>query len=243
MNYYDILLAKKLGGGEPVPPEPPQPAGGPVLALMDWEGTVLHEYTAAEVAALTALPNPDTFPEYANVDHDLLLFQEWNWGIADIKTWIAAHEGNKLTVGAIYTTTDGQDHNYWNNPRLESTATAISKQKRAKTSIGSRAFQNCYSLTSINIPDGVTSIGSSAFQNCTHLTDCVVRGKPLLSSNSAFNSTHANLRIYVPRADLSWFETETNWSSLYSKIVAIEDYIEYLESIGINVDEYKEVTP
>lgn len=51
-------------------------------------------------------------------------------------------------------------------------------------------------------------------------------------------------RIYVPRANLSWFETETNWSTIYtqSHIVAIEDYIEYLESIGFNVDAYKEAT-
>ena len=38
------------------------------------------------------------------------------------------------------------------------------------TSIGSYAFQNCSSLTSIKIPAGVTSIGSSAFFGCSSLT-------------------------------------------------------------------------
>ena len=38
------------------------------------------------------------------------------------------------------------------------------------TSIGSDAFCDCASLTSITIPDSVTSIGYGAFQGCTSLT-------------------------------------------------------------------------
>ena len=38
------------------------------------------------------------------------------------------------------------------------------------TSIGSYAFQNCKSLTSIEIPNSVTSIGSYAFSGCSGLT-------------------------------------------------------------------------
>ena len=38
------------------------------------------------------------------------------------------------------------------------------------TSIGYAAFYNCYTLTSITIPDGVTSIGDRAFNRCDELT-------------------------------------------------------------------------
>ena len=42
------------------------------------------------------------------------------------------------------------------------------------TSIGSYAFYNCYSLTSVTIPESVTSIGSNAFYYCTSLTSVTI---------------------------------------------------------------------
>lgn len=42
------------------------------------------------------------------------------------------------------------------------------------TSIGSYAFNYCYSLASVTIPSSVTSIGSNAFQNCYTLASVVI---------------------------------------------------------------------
>ncbi|MDB4789097.1 leucine-rich repeat domain-containing protein [Akkermansiaceae bacterium] len=42
------------------------------------------------------------------------------------------------------------------------------------TSIGTKAFYDCTSLTSITIPDGVTSIGVYAFLGCTNLTSITI---------------------------------------------------------------------
>ena len=375
----------------------------PVLVLMDWEGTILKEYSKEDALALTELPAPSSLSKYADVDHEFLLFQEWNWSLADIKTFVQNRPDERLLVVAIYTTTDGQDHNYWDNPRLEGDPKAIVMQKRATayvnrdefrdckklkyinipkntTYIGQSAFNNCNSLKFIGISDGFTSlirdsfstcsslknislprglssfgayvfsssylesivlpdtltnldgyvftncislkklivpdsittfgtssfmgcnklmyvntptnlseiayrcfrdcyvlesfalpetlasveeevfrscfcltkmaipesvtiIKSSAFYDCRNLCDFVLFGKPELSDVNAFKNTHANLLFYVPRENLSWFETATNWSTYYAnnKIVAIEEHISYLESIGINVDDYKEV--
>ena len=237
----------------------------PALVLWDWEGTPLAYYTKSQALALTELPAPSSLPAYATADHELLVFQSWNWSLANIKAWIQAHEGVALDVGAIYTTTDGQNHNYWGNPRLD-TATTIIMQKRGTASIEGNAFQDCHSLTQINIPDrvtsignnafgdcnslvqinipnSVTSIGNGAFNNCYALCDVLLESKPTLANTNAFNGLPSIYRIYVPRANLSWFETATNWSTIYTQghIVAIEDYIAYLESIGFNVDDYKEV--
>ena len=42
------------------------------------------------------------------------------------------------------------------------------------TSIGTYAFQYCYSLQSVTIPSGVTSIGAYAFQNCNSLQSVTI---------------------------------------------------------------------
>ena len=42
------------------------------------------------------------------------------------------------------------------------------------TSIGSYAFESCYSLTSVTIPNSVTSIGDGAFQGCHGLTSVTI---------------------------------------------------------------------
>ena len=317
-NIAVAIQAKDNGGQMTVDEMPGRieaiPTGSPTvlspaLVLWDWEGTKLAEYSAEDALALTELPAPSTLPAYADVDHELLLFRSWNWSLANIKTWIQNHEGRCLDVGAIYTTTDGHDHNYWGNPRFSAVddANAIIMQKHGTefisdfafryyylltqinipenvtsiegafencyslthinipdsvtsiamafkncyaltqinipenvTSIGG-AFESCYSLTQVNIPENVTNIGNYAFQGCGALCDILLESKPTLSNTNAFSSLFLIYKIYVPRADLSWFETATNWASIYTQghIVAIEDYIEYLESIGFNVDAYK----
>ena len=56
------------------------------------------------------------------------------------------------------------------------------------TSIGSSAFYNCSSLTSITIPSSVTSIGSDAFYYCSSLCDINVS-----ENNANYKSADGNL--------------------------------------------------
>ena len=64
----------------------------------DYDGTIVASYSAANFAALAALPE--------NPTHDGLTAQGWNWALSDAKTYVAAH--GKLEIGQMYTTTDGK---------------------------------------------------------------------------------------------------------------------------------------
>lgn len=91
------------------------------------------------------------------------------------------------------------------------------------TSIGSNTFQNCTNLTSVSFPN-VTSIGSTTFQNCTNLSIVILGKRATLSNSNAFRGAN-NVITYVQPEDLSWYETATNWSTLYAqdRIKSIED--------------------
>ena len=54
------------------------------------------------------------------------------------------------------------------------------------TSIGSYAFDNCSSLTSITIPNSVTSIGSGAFFGCSSLTSVTISNSVTSIGDDAF---------------------------------------------------------
>ena len=90
--------------------------------------------------------------------------------------------------------------------------------------IGGSAFQNCYSLSSITIPDSVTSIGGSAFQNCYGIA-CydftAFSAVPTLSNTNAFAGIASDCEIRVPSALVDEWKAATNWATYASYMVAV----------------------
>lgn len=70
----------------------------------DYDGTRVKAYTAAEFAALSAMPdNPD------HTEDDVpLTAQGWNWSLANAQAYVAKY--GRLNVGQMYVTTDGKTH-------------------------------------------------------------------------------------------------------------------------------------
>ena len=64
--------------------------------------------------------------------------------------------------------------------------------------IGNRAFEKCYSLTSINIPDSVTNIGESAFAFCSSLTNIDIPNSVTNIGDSAFMYCKSFTNICIP---------------------------------------------
>ncbi len=65
------------------------------------------------------------------------------------------------------------------------------------TSIGGAAFRNCSGLENITIPDGVTSIGVNAFDNCDALQEIIIPDSVTTIGASAFESCNALTNIEI----------------------------------------------
>ena len=69
--------------------------------------------------------------------------------------------------------------------------------------IGDSAFSNCYSLTSITIPSGVTRIIYNAFFNCRSLTSITIPSDVTSIGDSAFYSCYSLASIMLPNSTTS----------------------------------------
>ena len=66
------------------------------------------------------------------------------------------------------------------------------------TSINSFAFENCDSLTSVVIPNGVTSIGDKAFYGCSSLTEIVIPNSVTKIGYSVFENCSSLINVEIP---------------------------------------------
>ena len=64
--------------------------------------------------------------------------------------------------------------------------------------IGSDAFGDCRSLTSVTIPNSVTSIGGWAFNNCFALTSITIPNSITSIGNYAFNKCSSLTSVTIP---------------------------------------------
>ena len=75
--------------------------GGRVnVNFIDYDGTILHSYTAEEIQALSTLPS--------NPSHTGLTAQGWNWTLAQIKNYLTNNPDAVINVGQMYTTASGK---------------------------------------------------------------------------------------------------------------------------------------
>lgn len=68
------------------------------------------------------------------------------------------------------------------------------------TVISDFAFENCYNLNYITIPEGVVSIGESAFSECINLTDVVIPSSVTTIARYAFSWCSSLTNLNIPNS-------------------------------------------
>ena len=96
------------------------------------------------------------------------------------------------------------------------------------TSIGSHAFSNCSSLTSITIPNSVTSIGDRAFRYCTSLTSITIPNSVMSIGEVAFYHCTSLASVVIPESVTSIGD----WAFSYCTSLASVVIPESVTSIG-----------
>ncbi len=79
--------------------------------------------------------------------------------------------------------------------------------------IGSSAFNDCTSLTSITIADSVTSIEDSAFRDCTALTSITIPSSVTSIGDDAFWGCNNLSNIYMIRESSEGMKLSDDWNS------------------------------
>lgn len=80
------------------------------VAVIDYDGTLIADYTRQEALALTSLP---IAPDHSQ-DELPLAFEKYNWTLAEVKDHLTNHPQLNITVGALYRSTDALSHFIYN---------------------------------------------------------------------------------------------------------------------------------
>ncbi len=114
--------------------------------------------------------------------------------------WYDFNESNKTaTVTYRGRSYDSYNNEYSGSVIIPSSVT-YNDTTYSVTSIGDDAFYECYSLTSITIPNSVTSIGKQAFQYCSSLASITIPNSVTNIGNNAFAGCSSLTSITIPNS-------------------------------------------
>ena len=104
-----------------------------------------------------------------------------------------------LDEGTLSATVTSGENEYTGDVSIPSTINANDKEYTV-TSIGGGAFEDCSSLSTVNIPNSVTSIGRDAFEGCTSLSTITIPNSVTRIDDDTFQDCSSLTSITIPNS-------------------------------------------
>ncbi len=177
------------------------------VTLVVEQGSFAHQYAEAHGLKCRVVNNSSPNNEAEKQENAVttptpaLLVQEYAWGAYKYKLCtksdavITGYTGNAITL-SIPSLIDGYN----------------------VVGIGDYAFDNCDTLTSIKMPNGVTNIGDGAFSGCAALTSIKIPNSVTSIGDGAFSGCTALMSIEIPNSVTSIRDSTFSWCTALTSI-------------------------
>lgn len=155
----------------------------------------LGELSESDILKITTVAEETTDEEMPEEDKDYI-DRGYCGGEGNGKnlTWTLDNDGT-LTIRGSGNMADSSDISPFDNYASQINRAVLMP---GVTSIGSRAFEDCISLTEVTIPDSVTKIGDSAFYCCESLTEITIPNSVINIGEWAFAYCSGLTGITIP---------------------------------------------
>lgn len=127
--------------------------------------------------------------------------------------------------GALPTTmiVDGVSETPVNSWRFETTGEHIVQYTFEDNTVPQSFIDgNIATATDVIVGTDITVIGSEAFSNSLTSATCLSTTPPTIGDSSSFGGSAYNYPIYVPAESVATYKAATQWSSLETRIFAIQ---------------------
>jgi len=106
---------------------------------------------------------------------------------------------NYINDGKELEVTYQGNYKYYGSVVIPKEVTYMNRTRKV-TSIGRQAFDKCYDLTSVTIPNSVTSIGRQAFGGCSRLTSVTIPNSVTSIGDYAFDGCFGLTSVTIPNS-------------------------------------------
>lgn len=213
MDFFDILLAKKMGGGKATLIEKTITANGTYNAVDD-EADGYSSVTVDVVQNVVL----DYIANDFKLNNSIVEINVPNGVTKIADSGLSSYSKVKVINIPDSCTTFG------NNAFYGCSSLEHINIPNGTTNILNQCFQGCSALKEIDLPSSVNWIGKNAFGNCTSLKTITVRAvNPPTINNYSFSGVPANANIYVPAESVEAYKAAQYWSARAAYIQAIQE--------------------